>query len=100
MEMFEVGKPAPWLNLSKEGAYFDLDGSGFLLVYNYNSPTCGVKVCIPAAVPAPRPENKLPGFTDCDIKRQGDAVKWRGVTDQISFLISFKFSLQIDSIPD
>ena len=41
MEMFAVGKPAPWLNLSKEGAYFDLDGSGFLLVYNYNSPTPG-----------------------------------------------------------
>ena len=41
MEMFEVCKPAPWLNLSKEGAYFDLDGSGFLLVYNYNSPTPG-----------------------------------------------------------
>lgn len=41
MEMFEVGKPATWLNLSKEGAYFDLDGSGFLLVYNYNSPTPG-----------------------------------------------------------
>lgn len=41
MEMFEIGKAAPWLNLSKEGAYFDLDGSGFLLVYNYNSPTPG-----------------------------------------------------------
>lgn len=41
MEMFGVGKPAPWLNLHKEGAYFDRDGSGFLLVYNYNSPTPG-----------------------------------------------------------